>query len=165
MTNLTGNQFTLVYNPDISKNPNGTFYFDYLEVQYKENLTFNGSQMNFRDYSIVSGSNTDYGFSITNAANIEQVWDVTDITNANRRVNKAGGGSFNFAYTAADQNFNNEFVAFRADAAYTPQFVGRISNQNLSAIQNVDYLILTIEMMGQAQRIASYHQTKNNYIR
>jgi hypothetical protein len=36
--------------------------------------------MNFRDFSIVSGSNTDYGFSISNASNLEQVWDVTDIT-------------------------------------------------------------------------------------
>lgn len=164
LTNLTGNQITFKYNPDISKNPNGTFYFDYAEVQYKENLAFNGSQMNFRDFSISSGSNTDYGFSIANASNIEQVWDVTDITNANRRVNKSGGGFFNFAYTAADQNFNNEFVAFRSDAAFSPQFVGRIGNQNLSAIQNIDYLILTVpEMMGQAQRLANYHQTKNNY--
>ncbi|PWN70659.1 hypothetical protein C1631_011935 [Chryseobacterium phosphatilyticum] len=164
LTNLTGNQITFKYNPDISKNPNGTFYFDYAEVQYKENLAFNGSQMNFRDFSIASGSNSDYGFSISNASAIEQVWDVTDITNANKRVNKSGGGFFNFAYTASDPNFNNEFVAFRADAAFSPQFVGRIGNQNLSALQNVDYLILTVpEMMGQAQRLANYHQTKNNY--
>lgn len=164
ITNQSGNQITLKYNPDISKNPNGTFYFDYLEVQYKENLSFNGSQMNFRDYSIASGSNTDYGFSISNASSVEQVWDVTDITNANRRVNKAGTGTFNFAYKASDQNFNNEFVAFRADAAFTPQFVGRIANQNLSALSNIDYLILTVpELMGQAQRLANYHQTKNNY--
>ncbi len=164
ITNQNGNQIVLKYNPNISKNPNGAFYFDYLEVQYKENLTFNGSQMSFRDYSIVSGSNTDYGFSISNASSIEQVWDVTDITNANKRVNKAGAGSFNFAYKASDQNFNNEFVAFRADAAFTPQFVGRIANQNLSAISNIDYLILTVpELMGQAQRLANYHQTKNNY--
>ncbi|MCJ7935121.1 MAG: type IX secretion system sortase PorU [Chryseobacterium sp.] len=164
ISNLSGTQITFKYNPDISLNPNGTFYIDYAEVQYKENLAFNGSQMNFRDFSLVSGSNTNYGFSISNAGNIEQVWDVTDITNANRKVNKAGAGSFNFAYTAADQNFNNEFVAFRADAAYSPQFVERIGNQNLSAIQNADYLIITVpEMMGQAQRIASYHQTKNNY--
>lgn len=164
ITNLTGNQITFKYTPNISVNPNGTFYLDYAEVQYKENLAFNGSQMNFRDYSIVSGSNENYGFSISNASNIEQVWDVTDITNAKRTVNKAGAGSFNFAYIAADQNFNNEFVAFRADAAFSPQFVGRIGNQNLSALQNIDYLILTVpEMMGQAQRLANYHQNKNNY--
>lgn len=164
VSNLSGNQITFKYNPNISINPNGSFYIDYTEVQYKENLVYNGSQMNFRDFSLVSGSNTNYGFSISNASNIEQVWDVTDITNANRRVNKAGAGSFNFAYIAADQNFNNEFVAFRADAAFSPQFVERIGNQNLSALQNIDYLILTVpQMMGQAQRLASYHQTKNNY--
>jgi len=164
LTNLSGNQITFSYNPNITTNPNGAFYFDYVEVQYKENLTFNGTQMNFRDFSLVSGSNTGYGFGINNTTALEQVWDVTDITNANRRVNKAGAGSFNFGYIASDPNFNNEFVAFRADAAFSPQFVERIANQNLSALQNVDYLILTVpEMMGQAQRLASYHQTKNNY--
>ncbi|WBV61345.1 type IX secretion system sortase PorU [Chryseobacterium camelliae] len=165
INNLQGNQISLTYKPNISVNPNGAFYFDYLEVQYKENLSFNGSQMNFRDFSIVSGSNTSYGFSINNASNIEQVWDVTDITNANRRVNKAtGSASFNFGYVASDLNFNNEFVAFRADAAFSPQFVERIGNQNLSGLQNVDYLIITTpEMMGQAQRLASYHQTKNSF--
>lgn len=163
-SNLSGNQINFNFNPTISVNPNGAFYIDYVEVQYKETLSFNGSQMNFRDFSLVSGSNTNYGFGVSNAAAIDQVWDVTDITNANRRVNKAGAGNFNFGYIASDQNFNNEFVAFRADAAYSPQFVERISNQNLSALQNVDYLIITVpEMMGQAQRIANYHQSKNNY--
>ena len=165
ISGLTGNQITFNLKPNITVNPNGNFYVDYLEVQYKDNLSFNGTQMNFRDFSLVSGSNTTYGFSLSNASAAEQIWDVTDITNANRRVNKAAGNTtFNFAYTAADQNFNNEFVAFRADAAYSPQFVGRINNQNLSALQNVDYLIITVpEMMGQAQRLANYHQTTNNY--
>ncbi|WP_312901290.1 type IX secretion system sortase PorU [Chryseobacterium taichungense] len=164
-TGLSGNQITFNLKPNITINPNGNFYLDYIEVQYKDNLNFNGTQMNFRDFSLESGTNTTYGFSLTNAASAEQIWDVTDITNANRRVNKAAGNTtFNFAYTAADQNFNNEFVAFRADAAYSPQFVGHINNQNLSALQNVDYLIITVpEMMGQAQRLANYHQTKNNY--
>ncbi|WP_435525257.1 hypothetical protein [Chryseobacterium indoltheticum] len=62
---------------------------DYAEIQYKDDLRFNGSQMNFRDFSLASGTNTNYGFSISNTGNLEQVWDVTDITNANRRVNKA----------------------------------------------------------------------------
>ncbi|KQT33100.1 hypothetical protein ASG22_17930 [Chryseobacterium sp. Leaf405] len=164
-TGLTGTQLTFNLKPNITANPNGTFYPDYFEVQYKDNLTFNGTQINFRDYSLVSGSNTTYGFSLSNAGSAEQIWDVTDITNANRRVNKASGNTtFNFAYTASDQNFNNEFVAFRNDAAFSPQFVGRIGNQNLSALSNVDYLIITVpEMMAQAQRLANYHQTKNNY--
>lgn len=165
VSSLSGSQISINYKPSITTNPNGLFYLDFVEIQYKEDLKFNGSQMNFRDFSLQSGTNTNYGFSISNTGTMEQVWDVTDITNANRRVNKATGtGSFNFAYTTSDLNFNNEFVAFRADAAYTPQFVERINNQNLSALQNVDYLIIAPpEMMSQAQRLASYHQTKNNY--
>lgn len=165
INNLSGNQITINYKPDISTNPNGTFYLDYVEVQYKEDLKYNGSQMNFRDFSLATGTGTQYGFSVSNTGNMEQIWDVTDITNANRRVNKAtGSGSFNFGYAASNPNFNNEFVAFRADAAFSPQFVGRIANQNLSALQNVDYLIITTPpFMSQAQRIANYHQTKNNY--
>ncbi|MBW3522763.1 type IX secretion system sortase PorU [Chryseobacterium sp. NKUCC03_KSP] len=163
--NLSGNQITINYKPNIATNPNGTFYLDYAEIQYKEDLKFNGTQISFRDFSLESGTNTNYGFSISNIGNLEQVWDVTDITNANRRVNKAvGSGNFNFGYTTVDPNFNNEFVAFRADGAFSPQFVGRIANQNLSALQNVDYLIITTpQMMAQAQRIANYHQTKSNF--
>ena len=165
LNNATGNTFTFNFNPNISANPNGSFYFDYLEIQYKENLQFNNSQMNFRDFSLASGSSQTYGFSISNASSLEQVWDVTDITNATRRVNKASGNSvFNFGYVANDPHFNNEFVAFRSDAAFTPAFVGKIDNQNLQGLQNVDYLIITSsEMISQAQRIATHHQTKNNF--
>ena len=165
ISNLSGNQLTINYLPNITTNPNGAFYLDYAEIQYKEDLKFNGTQISFRDFSLASGTNTNYGFSISNIGNLEQVWDVTDITNANRRVNKAvGSGNFNFGYNTSDPNFNNEFVAFRADGAFSPQFVGRIANQNLSALQNIDYLIITTpQMMAQAQRIANYHQTKNNF--
>src|SRR5690606_26937236 len=93
------------------------------------------------------------------------VWDVTDITNASRRINKnANSSTFSFGYIASDPNFNNEFVAFRADAAYSPTYVGKTDNQNLSGMQNIDYLVLTApEMMAHAQRMASHHQTRNNF--
>lgn len=165
INNLQGSTITFNYTPNISSNPNGVFYHDYTEVQYKENLNFNGTQMNFRDFSLASGNNTNYGFSLSNTSNLEQIWDVADITNATKRVNKSGNTSvFNFGYLTDNTSFNNEFVAFRADAAFSPTFVGKIANQNLQALANVDYLIITQpEMFQQAQRLASYHQTKNNY--
>ena len=163
-TNLQGNTLTFTIKTNISGNPNGTFYIDYADVQYKENLTFSGSQMNFRDFSIVTGSGTLHGFSVTNSGNLEQISDVTDITNAKKRVNKSGNNSvFNFGYRADNTVFNNEFVAFRADAAFSPTYVGTVQNQNLQGLQNIDYLVLTVpSLAGQAQRIATYHQNKNN---
>ena len=160
-TNISGNSVSFNYSPNITSNPNGQFYLDYAEVQYRLNLRYNGSQMNFRDYSINSGSALDYHFSVGNSGGLEQVWDVTDPTNAKKKVNKSNiPGTFAFGYKALNTDFNNEFVAFKHDAAYTPTFVGKIDNQNLSALQNVDYLIVTTpEMTGQAKRLETYHES------
>ncbi|MGC4128443.1 MAG: type IX secretion system sortase PorU [Bergeyella sp.] len=164
ISNLSGNQLTISINPDISVNPNGKFYLNYAEVQYREALNYNGQQMNFREYSILEGSGLGYAFSISNASGMEQVWDVSDVTNAKRKVNKSGSGSvFSFGYTASSEIFNNEFVAFNHSSAYTPGYVGKIENQDLAGLQNIDYLMITSpEFLGQAQRLADYYQGKYN---
>ena len=162
ITNLQGNQLTFNFAPNIAANPNGRFYFDYAEVQYKEDLKFNNSQMNFRSYDIKEGSSDLYTFNISDASAVEQVWDVSDITTATKKVNKSSSSAtFNFGYLANSNQFVNEFVAFKNSDAYTPSFVGRIENQDLSSLQNIEYLMITsTEMMGQAQRLANYYQDK-----
>lgn len=163
--NLNGNSISININPSLSGNPNGSFYFDYAEVLYKEDLKFNGSQMNFRDYSLYEGSGEVYGFSISSASEIEQVWNVSDITNVSKMVNKSGNNSlFNFGYLANSDQFNNEFVAFKHSASHTPSFVGRVENQDLHSLKNIDYLIITKqEMTSEAKRLAQYHETKNGF--
>ena len=165
LANQTGNTIKFDYTTNISSNPNAKFYFDYAEIQYKEDLRFNDSQMNFRAYDIVEGTNNLYGFSIANAAGIEQVWDVSDITNAKKVINKNGQNSvFNFGYVANSTFFNNEFTAFKSGAAFEPAFVGRIENQDLASLTNIDYLIITQpNFIPQAQRLATYHQSKSGY--
>ncbi|SFI07508.1 type IX secretion system sortase PorU [Halpernia frigidisoli] len=164
ISGVTGNQITFNYSPTISSNPNGVVYLNYAEVSYKQDLLFNGSQMNFRSYDIEENSNTDYGFSLSGASSAEAIWDVSDVTNAKKKVNKASGDNYNFGYTADNSGFNNEFVAFKNSAAFTPAFVGKIAPQDLSGLSNIDYLIVTSpEMVGQAQRLADYHKNINNY--
>lgn len=163
--NLSGNSITINISPNTAANPNGLFYFDYAEVTYKEDLKFNGSQMNFRAFDIDEKTNNNYGFSISDASQIEQVWDVSDITNAKRKVNKSGNNTtFSFGYNAGNPFFNNEFIAFKSDSAYTPSFVGRIANQDLHSLQNIDYLIITrADMMAQGERIAQYYRDKKGF--
>lgn len=163
ITNLSGNQLTFSYNPTAGSNPNGKFYFDYAEVLYKEDLKFNNSQMNFRSYGINEKSNTLYTFEISDASSVEQVWQVSDITNVTRKVNKSGNTStFSFGYIA-NSNFSNEFVVFKNSDAFTPAFVGKIDNQDLGGLQNINYLMITIpSMMGQAQRLANFYQGQYN---
>ncbi len=161
--NLSGNEIKLDYTIN-SSNPLAAFYFDFAEVQYKEDLKYNDSQMNFRVFEITEGNGELYGFKIDNTANLEQVWDVSDITNAKKVVNKSTGGQFSFGYIANSKIFNNEFVAFKSSAAFEPGFVEKIENQDLSSLQNVDYLIITTkEFTPQAERIANYYKNAKNY--
>ncbi len=163
-TNLQGNALTFNFQPNTAANPNGKFYFDYAEVQYKEDLKYTNNQLAFRSYDIAEQSGNSYQFSIADAAAIEQVWQVSDPTNVSSKVNKSGNAAtFIFGYNANDMNFNNEFVAFKNGDAFAPQFVGRIANQDLSALQNIDYLMVTTpEMSGNAQRLADFYQNKYN---
>lgn len=165
LLNQSGNSIKFNYNTNISSNPNAKFYFDYAEVQYKEELSFNNSQMNFRDFEIESGFGDLYGFSVKNTSELDQIWDVSDITNAKRMTNKnAQNSTFNFGYTADSPFFNNEFAAFKNSAAFEPSFVGRIDNQNLSSLSNVDYLMITQPAyIAQAERLAAYHRSRNGY--
>lgn len=164
ITNLQGNTLTFNYLPNTSSNPNGKFYFDYAEVQYKEDLKFNNSQMNFRSYDINEGSGTTYTFNVADASSVEQIWQVSDITNVTKKVNKSGNTSnFAFGYNANNNIFVNEFVAFKSSDAFAPSFVGKIENQDLAGLQNIDYLMITVpQMMGQAQRLANFYQNKYN---
>lgn len=164
-TGISGNTVTFNFTPNISSNPNGSFYFDFAEIQYKEDLIYNGTQLNFRDFSIIEGSLDLYGFQVSDATEIEQVWDVSDITNVKRKINQSASNSvFSFGYLADSPYFNNEFVAFKNSAAYTPTFVEKIDNQDLSSLSNIDYLIITQDSFKtQAQRLADYHTTQNSY--
>ncbi|WP_417429646.1 type IX secretion system sortase PorU [Halpernia sp.] len=161
---ITGNQITFNYKPTIGSNPNGLVYLNYAEVSYKQDLVFNGSQMNFRSYDIAENSNTLYGFSLSGATGIDEIWDVSDVTNSKKKVNKTSGDTFNFGYLSDNQYFSNEFVAFKNSSAYEPTFVNKIGNQDLSSLANIDYLIITTpEMLSQAQRLADYHKNTENY--
>lgn len=164
VNNLSGNQISFNYAPNSASNPNGKFYFDYAEVQYKEDLKFNNTQMNFRSYGITEESGATYTFNLTDAASVDQVWQVSDITNVVKKVNKSGNtANFNFGYVADSNLFVNEFVAFKNSEAFSPTFVEKINNQDLAGLQNIDYLMITVpEMMGQAQRLATYYQDKYN---
>ena len=67
-----------------SSNPLVAYYLDYAEVQYKQDLVYNDAQMNFRVFEIPTGSGETFGFTVENATNVEQIWDVSDITNAKK---------------------------------------------------------------------------------
>lgn len=155
INDLSGNQLSLNISPNLAGNPSGAYYFDYAEVVYPQALSFNGSQMNFRRFDL--SSNSLVGFQISNASTIDEVWDLSHPTQATSLINKGNNTNFIFGYQN-DLHFSNEFVAFNHSAAYLPEFVGKIPNQDLHSLTNIDYLMITVEkMIPQLQRLAQYY--------
>ncbi|MDG2074860.1 MAG: type IX secretion system sortase PorU, partial [Polaribacter sp.] len=84
-----------------------------------------------------------------------------DFINPKRVQNSSSGNNFTFR---ANGGILNEYIAINESDYFTPE-VGDtplIKNQNLHALKDVNYIIITNEeLSGQAQRLADYHATNS----
>ena len=138
-------------------NPADEAYLDYIEINARSFLRFSGSQFEFRDKKSVGPGNV-AEFRIENFPAGSNVWEVTDLANP-RIVNGQFSGS-NYLFTL-DTDSLRSFIAFRDVNYLTPTFAGRVEHQNLHALEQVDYLIVTNELfLNQAQRLANLHESQ-----
>jgi len=157
--NASGGKLNFSVNFNNSSNPVGELYPDYFEVLYKQKLIFNGTQMNFRTFDAVENGQI-HSFDFSGTAP-EQVWNVSDPVNAKKLEKRSNANSY--SYQSSSSNFKNELVAFNAASAYTPETIGRIGNQSLHSLSNVDYVIVTVPgFLSEANRLKQYHQTVNH---
>ncbi len=151
--------FSIEYNHPIT---NSTAWLDYVEINVERYLKFAAAQQqNFRTPGTIGYSKVTK-FNITdNAAGKLQIWDVTDpVTPAELTLQTMGG---NQKYFTIPTQILKEFVAFDPAAAYIPDFVKRVPNQNLHAEFNHDYIIITHKnFLAQANELAEYHRQQNN---
>ena len=129
-------------------------YVDYILVNAWRQLKMSGGQMLFRnpEASII---NKVYEYRLTGATQQTQVWDVSDPMNPVKVKGQLSGSTFSFK-TMGDQD--NEFVAHDGSSYCTAKAVGKVENQNLHGIRNVDFVILTYEgFMEQAERLEALH--------
>lgn len=148
--NTSGNTFTFNITTSDITNPGAFVFLDYLEVVYEASLTFNGSQMQFRKLANINDGNI-YGFSLSGA---QKVWNISDITTASNVINSGGV----YKYRSTDPNFLNEFIAFNDGAAFTEiEYVGKVNNQNIRALTDIDYAIVTHpDYLSEAVRLANF---------
>ena len=147
-------QFNLNYNN--GGNPSARAYLDYIEVSGKKQLTANDFQFSFRSFEATNTTGV-VEYQIQNSQNIFQIWEVTDPINATIINNESTSGTFAFK---ANSGILKEYIVLHQDDYYTPQTLSnsKIKNQNVHAIQDINYLLITTEEFeAQAQRIADYH--------
>lgn len=133
-------------------------WLDYITVNAWRELKFTGSQMCFRNPE-ANIAHTLSQFSLSNANSSVQIWDVTNPTEA-KRINTASSG--NTLTFISDGNELKEFIAFDGNDCLSVEFVQKVENQNLHAIRDIDYLIISYpDFISQAERIAELHLQKD----
>ena len=148
-----GNTDILVtYTPNAT---DGKGYLDYLELNWRRPLSFNGGQMSFRDWNSVGSGNIAL-FQIQNAPSNTTVWDITNPLQP-VKMNLSGNAFTNSAATL------REYIAFDGTQFHSPEFVKKIDNQNLHSTPQVDYIIVTHkDFLDAANRLADFHRQTNN---
>jgi len=149
--------------------PNSKGYLDYITIKAKSTLKGNGKQYRFQynDASTLLGVGE---YQVSNAANITQVWDITDLYNVTKAVN-ANQTNFTFkAYLGETR----KYLVVDPNDYYSPlkDSKSKVDNQNLKGtvfnnaqgqFQDVDYLIITPQFLyNQAEKLAVFHRSNSN---
>ncbi|MFD2891148.1 type IX secretion system sortase PorU [Flavobacterium chuncheonense] len=148
--------------------PSSNGYLDFIELKAKCNLLGFGKQFVF--YNNEEQNNIGVGqYVLSNASSVEQVWDVTDITNAVSFPNN-GQNSFSFKVNLGTKR---KYVVVEDLDYYEPlkESNARVVNQNLKGtvflnnqgvFQDIDYLIITPDFLkSQAERLANFHRVNS----
>ncbi|MBL4654857.1 MAG: type IX secretion system sortase PorU, partial [Bacteroidia bacterium] len=135
-------------------------WLNFIELNARRSLIMNGSQMGFRDASIVDSANV-LEFQLSNASSLITVWDITNPVNPEEINGTLTGSTLSFK---VGTDSLKEFIAFNNSSFLIPTAVGKISTQNLHGINNFPDLIVIShpKFLTQANRLADYHEDNDN---
>lgn len=115
-------------------------WLDFIEINLRRSLELTGNFTEFRDLQSLKNDVTN--FQIGGADEQTQIWDITNLSGAARQVFTRSGATANFAL--ATKNVLKNFVAFKKNAAFDKpsKVVGKIENQNIHALDNLDFVCI-----------------------
>lgn len=153
-TPVTGNTVKVTLKHQGVSGTTSLGYVDYVQLNAWRNLSFTGSEMQFRNPEASDGSKT-YQYQISGATSALQVWDVTDSICPVKVNGQLTGTSYSFKVKG---NAKNEFVAFDGSSYLSPNLIGEVANQNLHNDTGYDYLMVVYpDFLEQAERLKAIH--------
>jgi hypothetical protein len=147
---------------DIAKETNKSIgYLDKITFNVRRALIISPNQFCFRESrNFGLGKTNEYRISNTNNSDFV-LWDVTDFINPKEQLYNLIGNEIKFVSNA---DSIREYCIASANNYYVPSFVAKIANQNLHAIQQADYLIITHPIfLNQAEQLGAFHKQKEGY--
>lgn len=157
----------LSYNNN--SNPSATAYLDYISIEAECALTSFGTQFEFKH----NDTSTQFGigqFEISNAANISQVWDISNPYQIQFYNNTDAESEFSFktnlgtlkTYQAVGTDF---YFPRKTNTTSIPNqdIKGTVFLDEQGQFKDIDYLIITPNYLkAQAERLAQIHRVQNN---
>jgi len=138
---------------------NAIGYLDYIEIHTVCALAQNAGQVSFRNPETVGiGNVTEYQFD-TKGKNA-QIWDVTEPFNPKRINVSTNQGKITYSMST---DILREFFAFDGSSFFSVTPIGKISNQNLHALKDLDFIIITHPIFLQAaEKLAAFRRSNDN---
>ena len=149
--------------------PGSKGYLDYINLVAKRKLLGTGKQFKFQ-YDLADSNAGIANYTIGNAANISQIWDITDLYNVSKTEN-SNQATFSFKASLGEIR---KYIAIDPADYYTPlkENQSKIVNQNLKGtlfknaqnnFQDIDYVIVAPKVLvSQAEKLASFHRINSN---
>lgn len=157
-------------NFDNQGNPSGVGYLDYVSIEAVRRLNFLNKQFQFKN-SLVASASGIAQYTITNASQISEIWDITDKYNVTAAENLNSSSTFSFTSTLGTLK---TYVAVTPIDYFEPKADSNTSlaNQNIKGtvflngtgqFQDVDYIIVSPNnMLAQAERLAQINRNQYN---
>jgi hypothetical protein len=134
-------------------------WLDYIELNVRQNLKFNGTPLLFRDVRTLSKAASNFQILNINATTL--IWDVTNpqVAKNQQFTNNANTASFG----ANTEGVLREFAAFdKSGVLLKPTAaIGKVANQNLHGIENVELLIVYPKEFEAAAKKLFTHRQKS----
>ncbi|MGJ8683450.1 MAG: type IX secretion system sortase PorU [Nonlabens sp.] len=167
---INSNSIAVKVTFDNAGNPGAEGYLDYIQLEVPQSLTGIGNQFRFRNIDAAAQAGNGL-FQFSNAADITEVWNISDPYNVTTVINTGAAANFSFVDSLGEVK---EYLAVDNTDFLNPISVSnrRVANQNLKgniflnssgSFVDIDYLIITPDFLkSEAQRLANYHITTSN---
>ncbi|SFZ89330.1 Peptidase family C25 [Flaviramulus basaltis] len=168
--NVNTSKVSVGLNFDNQGNPSTLGYLDYISIKALRNLNFHDKQFQFENSAVANTSGIGQ-YNITNASQVSEIWDITDIYNVSNFINEEQNPNLSFTSTLGSLK---TYLALTAQDYFEPKFDSKtvVNNQNLKGtifqnsqgeFQDIDYIIIAPNnMITHAQRLAQINKTQYN---
>lgn len=149
---------SIPFKISITRNsPSTLVYLDRILLNARRSLVFTGNQFNFSDLNSIGIGNVGE-FQISNFPINGSIWEITDRHLPKLISGALASGTYNFIQ---ETDTLRQFVATDGNVFFTPEFVGIIESQNLHALPQAAYLIVTHKnFISYANRLADLHRNE-----